>query len=111
MATRTAYVYNGHDNAIGLKLTEDGAPYSLTNVTQVTLTLGDWIVTSTNQAGDLIRWQRPEYKSNEMRIALAGEWTPAGQYDAWLVLYDAANTNGVVWGQFKISIIDEVEGT
>lgn len=105
------YAYLGHDNSIDLLLKADGTAYDLTNITQMTLTLGsDTSITSDNGAADPIRWNKSGYDTGEVRLFLGDQSITAGTYRrAYLVVYDNDNPDGIVWGYIRITVKAEVE--
>jgi hypothetical protein len=103
--------YLGHDNLIDLILKADGVAVDLSSVTAMTLTLGTKKVSSTNLAADPILWAKAGYATGEVHLILGGETITPGNYDAPLVVYDPVESEGVVWGNVKITVKAEVEGT
>jgi len=98
----TEYHWIGHDNSIDLILKSKAAGAAAVAVdtssfTKITLTLDDQTIESTNQANDPIRWNQGGYATGEIRIRLDAETVNAGKHEATLVVYDATNTDGVVW--------------
>ena len=92
----------GHDNSIDLILKSKAAGAAATAVdtssfTKITVTLDSQTIESTNQASDAIRWNQDGYATGEIRIRLDDETVNAGKHEAALVVYDATNTDGVVW--------------
>ncbi len=104
-------VYLNHDNSIDLILKADGTAVSLSSVTSMTLTFGTKKISSTNQAAEPILWAKSGYATGEVHLVLGGQTIAAGNYDAPLVVYDPTNTDGIVWGEVKITVEAEVEGT
>lgn len=107
----TEIVYKGHDNTIDLVLKSDGTAQDLSGVTKITATFGDILVTSTDKAAGLITWDQAGYDTGEIRIAIGGESITASRYNVPIIIYDAVNTDGIVWGYVIIRIIDEVEAS
>jgi hypothetical protein len=91
-------VWIGHDNSIDLKLYSNSTAVELASVTKITLSLGTVAVSSSDAASGSIRWNQSGYDVGEIRI-MAGSNTAlsTGRYDAALIVYDPANTLGVVW--------------
>jgi hypothetical protein len=103
-------VYLGHNNVIELILLADDEAVDLAAVTDMTLTLGDLLVTSDNTAGDPILWDQLGYDTGEIHLILGDVANlEAGSYNAPLVVYDAVNTDGIVWGYIRIEVRAEVE--
>lgn len=108
MATEVAYL--GHDNSIDLILKTDGVAQDLTAVTKITITIGPDTVTSTDKAAGAIRWDQAGYATGEIRLFLGDQDINPGSYsEAWVVVYDPTNTDGVVWGSIELNVEDEVE--
>jgi hypothetical protein len=117
----TQLVYIGHDNAISVVLKiqgpEDDAPRLLTNdemdaITEITLTVGNVLIESPKATMAGIFWRQSGYAQAEVRIMVgAVTGIAAGTDDAPLVVYDASNTHGVVWGTIPIRVLADPEGT
>jgi len=108
VTTITEYHWVGHDNTIDLVLKEDGSAVSTTSVTKAKISFDDQTIISTNQAGDAIRWDQAGYATGEIRISLNNETVNAGKHEATLTIYDAVNTDGVVWKHISDKLIIEV---
>ena len=109
-------IWLGHDNTVDLSLKKDGVALTddeMDGITQITASFGSILITSTNQAGDPIRWRQTGYDDGEIRISVGGESIAPNTYDVYLVVYDSANTDGVVWSTdgdtVKVKVISEVE--
>ena len=91
-------IWLGHDNSIDLRLYSNSSEVELSGVTQISLSIGSVVITSTDSASGMIRWNQPGYDIGEIRI-LAGSDTSlsTGRFDGSLVVYDPSNTLGVVW--------------
>lgn len=99
------YVYIGHDNDIRLLLKQNDVASDLSSVTKIEFIVGSSTVTSTNQANDPIRWAQGGYVTGEVRMELGAQSLKAGHYStAPLVVYDASNTNGIVWGTIDTTV-------
>jgi hypothetical protein len=104
-------VYLGHDNSIDIILKADGTAVDLSGVTQMTLTVGDVLVSSTNQAADPILWNQAGYATGEVHLILGAEAIEATDKTRCpLVVYDAAHTEGIMWGYVPLRIIADPEG-
>ena len=108
---QTEFVYLGHDNSIDVILKSNGAAVALTSVTQMTLTLGTKLIDSNNDDTDPIRWIKSGYATGEVRLFLGAEVIAEGNYQGILIVYDATNPNGIVWGRVPLTIIAEVEAS
>jgi hypothetical protein len=105
------YVWLGHDNHVNVILKEDGSAVDTSGLTKITITLNSTTYSSTNQANDPIRWNQGGYDTGEIRIDLGGETIPVGRYRAYIVVYDATNTDGIVWSDLTIRVKAEVESS
>jgi hypothetical protein len=106
---QTEFVYLGHDNSIDLILKSNGVAVALTSVTRMTLTLGAKLIDSDNGDADPIRWIKSGYATGEFRLFLGAETITPANYQGVLIVYDATNPNGVVWGRVPLTVIAEVE--
>lgn len=98
MATETIWL--AHDNTVDLQLQKDGVALTddeMDAITKITASLGSILIESTNQAADPIRWRQAGYDTGEIRLSFGAESIPAREYRMRLVVYDTANTGGVVW--------------
>jgi len=103
------YVWLGHDNTVNLILKEDGSAVDTSGLTKITVTLDEITFKSTNQASDLIRWNQGGYDTGEIRLALGDQNLSVGRHKATIVVYDATNTDGIVWGSLTIRVQADVE--
>ena len=110
----TEVIYLGHDNSIDLVLKNNNTAIDLSGMNRMTLTFGSVALDSTNSSTQIMTWNKVGYATGELRIKMAtvsaSRVTP-GSYKAILTLYDATETNGIVWGEIPIIVKDEVEGT
>ena len=102
-------VFLAHDNTIDLLLKADGTAQDLSAVTKITATFGSTTITSTDKAAGAIKWDQSGYDTGEIRLDLGGESITAGSYYTAIVVYDATNTNGVVWGYVTVEVKVDVE--
>lgn len=102
-------VYLGHDNSIILILKADEVAADLRGITKMTLTFGATLIESENLDADPIKWARADYETGETRLYLGDEDIDSGAYQSALIVYDAANPEGIVWGFIPISVMAEVE--
>jgi hypothetical protein len=94
-------VHLTHDNSIDLKLLADSVAVDLTNTTRMTLTFDTTIIDSDLHA-DVFDWSNG---AGELYLTLGAQTIPAGTYYSELVVYDSANTNGIVWGSFTVLVV------
>ena len=107
----TEIVYLGHDNTVDLLLKADGTAQDLSSVTKITATFGDTLIESTNAANGPITWAQSGYETGEIRLALGDQSISTGSYNVPIVVYDAVNTDGIVWGTVTVIVKAEVEGS
>ncbi len=108
---KTEIVYLGHDNRIDLILKADGVAVNLGSVTTMTISFGRKLIESINGSTDPILWAKAGYATGEVRLVLGAQEISPGTYYAPLIVYDAGNPNGIVWGIIPISIMTEAEAT
>ena len=98
--TDVEIIHLGRDNSIDFVLYADSTQQDLATVTRIDLRISDEVLTSTDSTGGAIRWAGSGYGTGEVRI-FAGVATAVslstGRFSRALVVYDATNTNGVVW--------------
>lgn len=99
-------IYLEHANTVNVKLLNNGSAVDLTSVTSMSLTFpGSTSITSTNTSAQGITWAVASYVTGEVRLHLGGFTTlTTGMHDASLVVFDAVDTAGVVWGDIPIKI-------
>lgn len=102
-------VYLTHNNTIDLLLKSDGVAQPLPSVTKITATFGSTTISSTNKITGAIKWDNAEYDTGEIRLALGGQSIAAGDYYVPIVVYDAVNTLGVVWGYISVEVKADVD--
>ncbi len=106
----TEIVYLSHDNINQLILRESGVGKNLSDATKITATFNDVLIESTDKANGLIKWDQSGYATGEIRLDLGGQAIPSGTYDkVYIIVYDAVNTTGIVWGSFPAEVMAEVE--
>ena len=97
-------VYLGRDNSVDLQLLATGTPVDLSAVTKFELrdTLCGWTVSSDTSPGvfDISKG------NGVLVLNLGDEEIPPGDQSAWLILYDGAHDDGVVWGKVYFSVIN-----
>lgn len=101
------HVYSGHDNIIKLLLKEDGEAVDLSSVTRITMSFGTTEI-DTSDAGTTLTtdgtFDLSEGSSGILSIRLGDQEIESGAYGSEIVIYDATNDNGVVWGEVKIIV-------
>ena len=110
MAGFVAYAWNERDNTIDLLLESGGTPQDLSGVTRMVLqdVDGDWLV---DEDDDASVFTRSGSVTGKVTIALGDQEIPAGRYNVILTVYDAVNTNGIIWDRrgFILNIADVAE--
>jgi len=102
-------VYLTHNNTIDLLLKSAGVAQDLSAITKITATFGSTTITSTDHAAGSIKWNNAGYDTGEIRLDLGGESITAGDYYVPIVIYDAVNTLGVVWGYISVQVKADVD--
>ena len=104
MAALRETAYLGRNNAIDLQLQADGAAVDLSSVTRMILrdVSCTWEVDSTTSPG-AFDWSAGD---GVLSIALGDEVIAPGAYSVWLIIYDPTDTDGLVWGQLRLTIVD-----
>ena len=98
-------VYNDFDNTLDFILKSDGTAQSLADLTQVKLidVEGTFEIDSALSAS-AFDWT--SLTTGKLIMKLGHESVAAGTYTCWLVLFDATNTEGVVWGTVDLRFVD-----
>ena len=105
------YIDLARDNTADLILKEDGVAVDTSGFTKITLSLGDELVSSENAATGPIKWNQTGYATGEIHIDAGAETLTPGTSDAVLIVYDAANTNGVRFGTVSITVAADDEAS
>ena len=109
MADVLEYVYNSRNNTIDLLLKADGAAVDLSSVTRMIVEdiAGGW---SVDESTVPAAFSRSLTVTGKVVLSLGGQGLTAGKYSCRLIVYDPANTSGIVWGdpndQFIINVVD-----
>ena len=103
MATITETVYLARDNTIDLLLKADRVITDLAPVTRIDLIDKGctWSVSST-ASPDAFDWSSGA--DGILTLTLGDEVIPEGSYRARIIIFDAANTDGIVWGEIKLIV-------
>lgn len=107
MAT-TEIIYLGRDNAVALLLKAEGVAVDLSGVTRIDLKIGSTVITSIDRAAGSIRWAQQDYQTGEVRIfpaGITGLEASALKRIGYLVVYDATNEDGLVWGELPLKVV------
>lgn len=95
-------VYLNRDNVVDLQLQADGAAADLTPVSRMTLTLDGSTTIDSSTSPAAFDWSGG---NGQLILSLGGESIAPGRYTAELVVYDAVNTQGIVWGAFDLAVM------
>lgn len=99
-------VYLNRDNTIDLLLKADGRVVDLEPVSRMVLKVGDKTIDSDDHP-EVFDWDTGT--TGKVILALGDiEGLTVGDIDtATLVIYDPSNPDGVVWGTFKIHVLED----
>ena len=97
----TEVTYLGHDNTIDLLLKADGIAHDLSSVTRMTLEV-DSVTVDSAISTSAFDWATGT--TGKLILILGDESLIAGEYRATLTVYDSTNTDGIVWGSFKLIV-------
>ena len=90
------------DNTEDIEVSVDGEVADLSGTTKIELkdSLGQWAINSEDEPNAMT-----VAKGNGLvTFSLGASDLPMGDFQAWLVLYDSANTSGVVLGPLHVVI-------
>jgi hypothetical protein len=110
MTTETIYI--GRDNRIDMILKSDDEAVDLSLVTKIEIDIDGVVISSENWVSDPVLWNREGYDTGEIRMILGleeGLTASAAKKKAYITVYDASNTHGIVWGWFPVKVTDEPE--
>lgn len=94
---KTETVFLGRDNSVDLLLKADGTAADLSSVTKITASFRSVLISSEDSTAGAIRWEGDDFDTGEIQLHLGDEAIPAGKYSVPIVVYDAANANGIQW--------------
>jgi hypothetical protein len=94
---KTETVFLGRDNSVDLLLKADGVAADLSSVTKITASFKGTLISSENSTAGVIRWGGAGFDTGEIQLHLGGQSIPVGKYSVPIVVYDAANANGIQW--------------
>jgi len=98
-------VYDGRDNKIDILLTSDGVAEDLSPITKVELVEAEGEVDTISSADHASWFDWTTGTTGKMVISLgAAGLTVGSRYIFNLILYDAANTNGINWGRITVDV-------
>ena len=97
-------VYLNRDNTVDLLLKANGVAQDLTASTRMILKdIGGKFTIDSQISAGAFNWN-PGI-TGKLILDLGGETLPAGMHDVRLIVYDPSNTDGIVWGDFKLAVI------
>ena len=104
-------VYLGHSNTNNFILKSNNTAVDLSGVVKMTLTFKDSALESTNTTAS-ITWNQAGYDTGEVRLHLGSHATlAAGTYEVPLIVYEATDAIGKVWGNIPLHVMTDVEGS
>jgi len=107
MAKPTEYIFLGLENENKLILKADGVAADLGTVIKMELQFqGSIKVSSDNLEDDPIKWAQTGYETGEVRMTLGQQSIPEGIIEAFLIIYDPINDNGLYWGTIRFVVTD-----
>ena len=111
MHTETTYESYGNSIGIILKTRNSGeqqtSAVDLTGVTRVVLKAGSTEIDSDKaEYADVFDWDTGITGGIQMTLGNTG--LSSGRHRAWLITYDPANLDGIVWGSFELNMVDLV---
>ena len=94
-------VYLGHDNAIDLVLRDGRTAVDLSGATRVVLRDLECVaILDSETSPTAFYWGEG---GGKLTLRLGQEPVPAGTYTYHVIVYDPANTDGVVWDRIRLS--------
>ena len=97
-------VYLDRDNTVDLLLKADGSAQDLSAVTRMVLAdVGGKFTVDSAVSASAFDWDTGT--TGKVIIDIGGEDLPAGVYTVRLILIDPTNSNGNVWGDFELTIV------
>ena len=103
-------IYDGYGNTIGVICKNRPAgersatAVDLETVTRVVLKVGDTDI-DYDDDNNYFDWESESLETGEVAISLGGAGLDDGNYTAWLITYDPANEDGIVWGSFPLKVV------
>ncbi len=93
-------VYIGKDNSIVLSLMKDNVAITHTDITRCQALVGATLLDSNSTPAlfNLTQIDRITLKFGQAGLV-------AGRYPVTLTVFDAVNTNGIVWGEFPVVVV------
>ena len=109
-------LYLDHDNSVDFILKAKGIALTdnqMDTITQITATVEDTLILTlaANKASGPIKWRQTGYDTGEIKLFFGDQTLTKGTYKVWIVIYDAINTDGIVWGFFQLKILEDIEAS
>ena len=99
----TELIYLGRDNIIDLSLKVNGGVTSLSTITHAVVLFSGTTFTSVGRT-NWFDWTSGT--TGQLTLRLGGVTSVAkGNYDMTLLLFDAANTDGINWGTIPVRLL------
>lgn len=90
----TGTIYSNHNNTVTLTLTDGGVDEDLSAATKVEVVIGD---TAINSVDAPTAFDLTGLATGVIVLDFGGQSIAVGVYQPRVVIYDATNTDGIVW--------------
>lgn len=90
----TGVIYIGRDNTVTLQLTDDGVAQDLSSATKFEVTING---VSVNSVDTPAAFDLSDAVNGNITLAFGGQALTEGTYNIRVVVFDATNTDGIVW--------------
>lgn len=90
----TGVIYIGRDNTLTLNLTDDNVAADLSAATKVQVTINGVTVDS---AATAAAFDLSDLVNGNITLKFGDQAIPEGTYSIRVVVFDAVNTDGIVW--------------
>lgn len=102
--TTYEHIYLGHDNVITLCLTADDEVVDISNTTRATAQFGSVYIDSDTS---LSAFDWSEGEEGILHLTFGEETILTGSYKVVITLYDLVNPDGIVWDNFRCTVVGE----
>jgi len=89
-----AIIYNGHDNTFTVEFQDNGVAVDLSGMTKAQINVAG---KSFNSIDTAALFDLTDVASGLITFKLAAQGISEAEYNATIILFDAINTNGIVW--------------
>ena len=96
-------IYKARNNSINLLLKASGTTQDLSGVTHMAVTFGSGVTISSSASPTLFSGVTSSTGQVILKFGSVASLT-TGYYDSELIVYDASNTSGVMWGVIPITV-------